>query len=66
MDDVTISFRLPRALHSQVDAIAKRNHRTVSGQLRAWIAEAVVQDKQREIGRRIREDRAERDRWGGE
>jgi hypothetical protein len=63
-DEQSITVRIPRGLHEQIEQIAEREHRTVSGQVRAWLTEAVTYDRQREAERRLREDRAERDRWG--
>ena len=65
-DEQSLTVRIPRGLHEQIEQIAAREHRTVSGQVRAWLSEAVTQARQRETDRRIREDRAERDRWGDE
>jgi len=63
-DDVQIGVRVPRDLHDRIEAIATREHRSVSGQVRAWLAAAVADDEARVRGQRAREDRAERDRWG--
>ena len=63
-DEVQIGVRVPKALHDAIEAIATREHRTVSGQGRAWLTDAVETDRQRQRDRRAREDRLERDRWG--
>jgi hypothetical protein len=63
-DEVQIGVRVPKALHDAIEAIATREHRTVSGQVRAWLTDAVETDRQRQRDRRAQEDRLERDRWG--
>ena len=63
-DEVQIGVRVPKALHDAIEAIATREHRTVSGQVRAWLTDAVETDRQRQRDRRAREDRLARDRWG--
>ena len=63
-DEVQIGVRVPKALHDAIEAIATREHRTVSGQVRAWLTDAVETDRQRQRDRRALEDRLERDRWG--
>lgn len=63
-DDVQIGVRMPRELVAAIERIAAREHRTVSGQVRAWVQAAVQADESRLRDQRAREDRLERDRWG--
>lgn len=65
-EEVQIGVRVPKALHDAIEAIATREHRTVSGQVRAWLTDAVETDRQRQRDRRALEDRADRERWGDE
>lgn len=65
-DEVQIGVRVSRALHDAIEAIATREHRTVSGQVRAWLTDAVETDRQRQRDRRALEDREDRERWGDE
>lgn len=65
-DEVQIGVRVPKALHDAIEAIATREHRTVSGQVRAWLTDAIETDRQRQRAWRALGDPEDRERCGDE
>jgi hypothetical protein len=41
-EEHVLTFRVSKVLHDEIERIAKKEHRSVSGQVRAWLSAAVA------------------------